>query len=105
MQNFTQVQSNPLLHLGGRNEISPGDYESVSYSFQGYSPTYGDDGELLPCAFWPEADILRTGTLTLDEGLHLEEIRTDSANDDYYLQIVVEDVYGAQHASELIKMP
>lgn len=93
--------------VGGRSGVRLSDYKSLMYVMGIlHAPQRGDDGSLLPYQQW-NADndtVVSMQTADIGDTFLFETSSVSQIPGDYALQVVLTDVAGNQHASELIPL-
>lgn len=99
------------IQNGARNELDYEKWPLFGFIYASGKAKYGDDGKLLPYTEWDMQDLSGVSVIHLNEDMKIKNVKTtdnlvESLNigEDFYIQIVVTDVYGKKYASDLTEI-
>lgn len=87
-----------------RITIDVSDYRSLSAPFVAYHLTRDDEGKILPFYEWRNAGVFTGYALEIDSDFHYVCRPVNQFDGEFYAQVLITDVRGAVHASELVKL-
>ena len=87
----------------GKNQLALDTYDSMMIVQLSYDPLYNENGIVLPWGKWKDNALSSYVDIVMkDAELYIEMLPYETMRENIYGQIVVEDIYGNKHASELL---
>lgn len=88
----------------GRKALQVEDWNNIGYIFKRYMPTENASQEMQPYSLWEDDGWTMIAYIALDSALKYEYIPVSELEGNYVCQIVLEDIYGEQYASEIYEI-
>ena len=86
----------------GKRQVDLHSWDLLQTVLYGYDPAYDEQGTLLPFHDWTPKNIAFGMEVALDEPFRIEMAPIEPQAGNLYCQLVVRDVYGGRHGSDLI---
>ncbi|MDD6143155.1 MAG: clostripain-related cysteine peptidase [bacterium] len=86
----------------GKRQVDLHSWDLLQTALYGYDPAYDEQGALLPFHDWTPQNIAFGMEVALDEPFRIEMAPIEPRAGNLYCQLVVRDVYGGRHGSDLI---
>ena len=104
--NVSAVETEELsfLSYGGKNEVWLNEWNELEYKLKSYEPGYNESGVIYPYYSWKDNGVYNVGRLNLDEELVVRQLPLRDADARFACQILLEDVYGAVHPTEIVEL-
>ncbi|MBR0164504.1 MAG: leucine-rich repeat protein [Lachnospiraceae bacterium] len=88
----------------GRETVDVGNWDYIAYTIRGYIETRDENGDILPFYEWERDTWTWTNFLQLDRTFRFESVPISELSEKKYVQILVRDVTGEIHASDLLEL-